>query len=117
MPIKVPIKEAPIKEVPIKEVPIKEVPIKEAPIKEVPKTPYTPKMPLQIIPEIDINNYYMNNMTNMVKQPQLPPKPTNILPEVKVPQKENPVMPEEFPMMEQPQMCRKCKCLKIIVYR
>ena len=39
-----------------------------------------------------------------VKQPQLPPKPTNILPEVKVPQKEYPVMPEESPMFEQPQM-------------
>ena len=94
----------PIKEVPIK-APIKEVPIKETPIKEVPKTPYTPKMPLQIIPEIDINNYYLNNMTNMeVKQPKLPTKPTNILPEVKVPQKEYPVMPEESPMFEQPQM-------------
>ncbi|MEH7249883.1 SafA/ExsA family spore coat assembly protein, partial [Neobacillus niacini] len=105
-PVKeIPIKEAPIKEAPIKEVPIKEVPIKEAPIKEVPKTPYTPKMPLQIIPEIDINNYYLNNMTNIeVKQPKLPLKPTNILPEVKVPQKENPVMHEESPMYEQPQM-------------
>ncbi|MEH7254986.1 SafA/ExsA family spore coat assembly protein, partial [Neobacillus niacini] len=105
IPIKeAPIKEVPIKEAPIKEMPIKEAPIKEAPIKEVPKTPYTPKMPLKIIPEIDINNYYMNNMTNMVKQPELPPKPTNILPEVKVPHKENPVMPMESPMMEQPQM-------------
>ncbi|MFJ5715511.1 SafA/ExsA family spore coat assembly protein [Neobacillus sp. NPDC093127] len=85
MPIKeipkkeIPIKEIPKKEIPIKAVPIKEVPIKEAPIlKEAPKAPYTPKMPLKVVPEKDINNYYMSNMTNMT--PNLPP---NILPEVK----------------------------------
>ncbi|MED3562177.1 SafA/ExsA family spore coat assembly protein [Bacillus xiapuensis] len=95
-PIKeMPIKEAPIKEVPIKEAPIKEVPIKEQPIlKEAPKTPYTPKMPLPVVPEIDINNYYMSNMTNMTVKPELPPKPANILPEVKeVPKKEVPIPP------------------------
>lgn len=89
-PIPKQIVEAPKKEVPI----IKEAPIKEAPIiKEAPKVPYTPKMPVQVVPEIDINNYYMTNMTNMTVQPQLPPKPANILPEVKeVPKKELPVV-------------------------
>ncbi|MEH7156943.1 SafA/ExsA family spore coat assembly protein, partial [Neobacillus drentensis] len=104
VPIKeAPIKEAPIKEVPIKEVPIKEAPIKEAPIiKETPVAPFTPKMPLQIVPEIDINNYYMMNMQNMtVQQPQLPPKPANILPEIKeVPKKEMPI--KEVPIKEAP---------------
>ncbi|ETI65915.1 spore coat assembly protein SafA, partial [Neobacillus vireti LMG 21834] len=101
MPIKeipkkeIPIKEIPIKEVPKKEVPIKEAPIKEAPIiKEAPKAPYTPKMPLKVIPEKDINNYYMSNMTNIT--PNLPPKPANILPEVKeVP------MPLPMPVQEE----------------
>nr|WP_286229262.1 SafA/ExsA family spore coat assembly protein [Neobacillus mesonae] len=99
----VPIKEVPIKEVPIKEVPIKEVPIKEQPIiKEAPKAPYTPKMPLQVVPEIDINNYYMTNMTNMTVKPELPPKPANILPEVKeVPKKEMPI-PAPLPVPECP---------------
>ena len=56
----------PIKEIPKKEMPIKEVPKKEMPIKEIPKEkPYTPKMPAPIIPEIDINNYYTMNMTNV----------------------------------------------------
>ena len=99
-PIKAaPIKEAPIKEAPIKEAPIKEAPIKEAPIiKEAPKAPYTPKMPLQIVPEIDINNYYMMNMQNMtVQQPQ----PANILPEIKeVPKKEVPI--KEAPIKAAP---------------
>ncbi|WP_191269723.1 SafA/ExsA family spore coat assembly protein, partial [Neobacillus kokaensis] len=99
----VPIKEMPIKEAPVKEIPIKEVPIKEQPIiKEAPKAPYTPKMPLQVVPEIDINNYYMTNMTNMTVKPELPPKPANILPEVKeVPKKEVP-MPAPMPVQEAP---------------
>ncbi|NRD75973.1 SafA/ExsA family spore coat assembly protein [Bacillus sp. BRMEA1] len=93
---------APIKEVPVKEVPIKEQPI----IKEAPKAPYTPKMPLQVVPEIDINNYYMMNMQQMkIEQPQLPPKPANILPEVKeVPKKEItvPIPPPVQPVQEMP---------------
>ncbi|MED1468385.1 SafA/ExsA family spore coat assembly protein [Bacillus salipaludis] len=99
-----PIKEAPIKEAPIKEMPIKEVPIKEQPIiKEAPKVPYTPKMPLPVVPEIDINNYYMTNMTNMTVKPELPPKPANILPEIKeVPKKEVPVPPPVEAPVEQP---------------
>ncbi|MEH7106175.1 SafA/ExsA family spore coat assembly protein, partial [Bacillus sp. JJ1764] len=100
-------KPIPIKEMPIKEMPIKEMPIKEQPIvKEAPKAPYTPKMPLQVVPEIDINNYYMMNMQQMkVEQPQLPPKPANILPEVKeVPKKEIPIPMKEnpIPMKENP---------------
>ncbi|MDQ6599798.1 SafA/ExsA family spore coat assembly protein [Bacillus salipaludis] len=99
-----PIKEMPIKEMPIKEMPIKEVPIKEQPIiKEAPKVPYTPKMPLPVVPEIDINNYYMTNMTNMTVKPELPPKPANILPEIKeVPKKEVPVLPPMEAPVEQP---------------
>jgi morphogenetic protein associated with SpoVID len=99
-PLQMPIKEAPI--LPIKEAPI--MPIKEAPIKEAPIAPYIPQMPQAIIPEIDINNYYMMNMANLSVQqppapqiqPQLPPKPVNILPEVK----EEPIVesiPESIP--------------------
>jgi morphogenetic protein associated with SpoVID len=93
-PIQMPIKEAPI------QMPIKEAPIMEMPVKEAPMAPYVPKMPQPIIPEIDINNYYMMNMANMSIQPpppapQLPPKPVNILPEVK----EEPIAesPESIP--------------------
>ena len=54
-----PIKE---KQLPVKE---KQMPIKEMPVKEkqivVPKEVQVPK---QVIPEIDINNYYLVNMTN-----------------------------------------------------
>ena len=102
------------KPMPIVEAPIKEMPIKEAPIKEAPKAPYIPKMPTPVIPEIDINNYYMMNMANMTVQqptpppppqlppsPQPPPAPVNILPEVKeVPKKEFPVF--EAPVIEAP---------------
>ncbi|WP_353056656.1 SafA/ExsA family spore coat assembly protein [Mesobacillus subterraneus] len=89
------------KEVP-KEAPVKEQPKMEMPKpvpKEEPVKPYKPKMPVQIKPEIDINNYYMMNMANMQlppqpkpqpkpqlkpqPKPQLPPKPDNIFPEVK----------------------------------
>jgi morphogenetic protein associated with SpoVID len=105
-------KEMPIAEHPYakeqpKPVPIVQAPIKEAPIKEAPKTPYVPKMPTPVIPEIDINNYYMMNMQSMTVQP--PPQPV-----VKeVPKKEVPVVPPpapapvvqapiECPPMEQP---------------
>ena len=30
-----------------------------------PKKPYIPKMPQPIIPEIDINNYFLMNMPNV----------------------------------------------------
>ncbi|WP_308162221.1 SafA/ExsA family spore coat assembly protein [Bacillus sp. ISL-18] len=101
------VKEQPIvKEKPIvKEQPIvKEKPIvKEQPIiKEAPKAPFTPKMPLQIIPEIDINNYYTSNMTNMTVPPQLPPKPANILPEVKEEIKKEIPIPPPAPAKEMP---------------
>ncbi|WP_445490156.1 SafA/ExsA family spore coat assembly protein [Niallia sp. 03133] len=75
------VKEKP-KTAPIMEyTPKKEVPKKEMPIKEMPKEkPYTPKMPTPIIPEIDINNYYSMNMTNVdvdieIEKPLPKPKP------------------------------------------
>ncbi|MEI5905695.1 SafA/ExsA family spore coat assembly protein [Bacillus spongiae] len=86
----------------------KEMPYKEAPKpmkKEVPVQP-PPKMPTPVIPEIDINNYYMMNMANMqIKKeaPVLPEKPPNVLPVV---EKEKPVVEESpecppMPMYEQ----------------
>ncbi|WP_284036093.1 SafA/ExsA family spore coat assembly protein [Neobacillus sp. 114] len=99
-------KPVPIKEMPIKEMPVKEIPIKEMPIKEVPKVPYTPKMPLQVVPEIDINKHYQVSMQKMAvkEQPNLPPKPVNILPEVKeVPKKEIPFPAPVAPVQEMPQ--------------
>ncbi|RLQ98079.1 LysM peptidoglycan-binding domain-containing protein [Falsibacillus albus] len=69
------------KEAPV--APMKEMPKKEAPVKEVPKPIYAPKIPQPVIPEIDINNYYMMNMANMQMQsqpqaPPVPPKPKEI---------------------------------------
>ncbi len=77
-PKEVPIKEAPKKEAPVLEKPVEELPQKQMPAPvEVPTKPFVPKMPKPIMPEIDINNYYMMNMANLsVQQPsQLPPKP------------------------------------------
>ncbi|MCP3741214.1 SafA/ExsA family spore coat assembly protein [Rossellomorea sp. BNER] len=71
-----------------KEMPV--APVKEQP-KEMPKKQYAPKMPQPVIPEIDINNYYMMNMANMQTQqqkPKMPKKPTNVLPSVKGKKKE-----------------------------
>jgi morphogenetic protein associated with SpoVID len=100
-------KEMPIAQMPIvkeqpKPLPVAEAPIKEAPIMPIKEAPKAPVMPQPVIPEIDINNYYMLNMAQMnVQQPQLPPKPTNILPEVKeVPKKEAPIV--EAPKKEAP---------------
>ena len=45
-----------------------------------PKKPYIPKMPQPIIPEIDINNYFLMNMPNVnvheqaKEQPKVLPK-------------------------------------------
>ncbi|WJV27906.1 SafA/ExsA family spore coat assembly protein [Rossellomorea sp. AcN35-11] len=98
-------KEMPKKEMPKAEHPFKEqkpmaMPVEE-PKKEKPKEaqkPFAPKMPQPVVPEIDINNYYMMNMANMQMQkpmqkpmqqakpkpkPQTPPKPTNVLPKAK----------------------------------
>ncbi|MFD2446199.1 SafA/ExsA family spore coat assembly protein [Bacillus sp. CGMCC 1.16607] len=96
-------KPLPVVEAPQKEAPV--MPIKEAPVmpkKEAPIAHYTPVVPQPVIPEIDINNYYMLNMANMNIQqpPQLPPKPTNILPEAKEMPKELPI--KEAPIMEVP---------------
>ncbi|WP_071460253.1 SafA/ExsA family spore coat assembly protein [Bacillus massilinigeriensis] len=56
---------------------------------ENPMKPYVPKMPAPVIPETDIQNYYMQNMANLGVQPneqplpKLPPKPDNIFPPFK----------------------------------
>jgi morphogenetic protein associated with SpoVID len=129
LPIKeqpiLPIKEKPIKkELPVQPVkeqpiqPVKEQPIMEKPVspienipietpKEQPKMPYMPKMPMPMVPEVDINNYFMMNMANIKAMeqtaPQLPPQPqvSPVKEEVKEsPIKESPVM--EAPAMEAP---------------
>ena len=72
VPVEMP-KEQPL---PVQEQPIKEKPITPAP-KMQPKKPYIPKMPQPIIPEIDINNYFLMNMPNVNVHEQakeLPPK-------------------------------------------
>jgi morphogenetic protein associated with SpoVID len=77
MPKEQPIALAP-KEAPKKEMPIEQPPkMKEKiePIAEAPKKPFKPKMPQPMIPEIDINHYYMMNMANLSVQPQQPAKP------------------------------------------
>ena len=62
------------KEMPKKEMPIhKEMPKKEMPIQK--ETIYTPIMPQPVIPEIDINNYYLTNMTQLQTQTQPQPQP------------------------------------------
>lgn len=112
MPIATPPKEVPKKEVPIKEAPVIETPVQQlpptpAPI-EVPTKPFIPKMPKPIIPEIDINNYYMMNMANMsVQQPPKPVKPVEQQPmmkpvEHKPIQQPKPVKPVEQPIQQQP---------------
>ncbi len=125
MKIKVPTNSGMVKkEMPVKEVPInKEAPITEHPfaqikpptipvdepvkmfeqpkeiIKEVPKPIYMPKPPQPIIPEIDINNYYMVNMAKMNIEQQQPVQQV----EIPVFEKEGPIkeMPEP-PKMEEP---------------
>lgn len=110
-------KEMPKKEMPKAEHPFKEqkpmaMPVEE-PKKEKPKEvqkPFAPKMPQPVVPEIDINNYYMMNMANMQMQqpmqqpmqqakpkpkPQTPPKPTNVLPKAKEQPKPKPKPKQE----------------------
>ncbi|MED1904520.1 SafA/ExsA family spore coat assembly protein, partial [Cytobacillus firmus] len=110
-----PVKEAPKKEMPKvtapkveipKEVP-KTAPKAEAP-KEVPKKPYTPKMPKPIMPEIDINNYYMMNIQQPApQQKQLPakevkPQQQKPLPAKEVKAKEKPTKPAETKPQQKP---------------
>ncbi|WP_246586500.1 SafA/ExsA family spore coat assembly protein [Cytobacillus gottheilii] len=73
-------KEKPITQ-PVAETP-KEMPVqpqKPAPLKqEKPKKPYMPKMPKPMMPDIDINNYYLMNLANIQTQQPAPhpqPKP------------------------------------------
>ncbi|WP_170974016.1 SafA/ExsA family spore coat assembly protein, partial [Peribacillus simplex] len=88
-----PVKEQPKFQQPVKEQPKFQQPIKEQPIVQQPvkkeqqiiqpkpiikeKQKIVPKevpVPMPVIPEIDINNYYMVNMTNMsVQKPPAPP--------------------------------------------
>ncbi|MED4093296.1 SafA/ExsA family spore coat assembly protein, partial [Peribacillus simplex] len=87
-----PIKEQPKFQQPIKEQPIVQKPVKEQQIVQQPKkeqqivqpkpiikekqiiVPKEVPVPMPVIPEIDINNYYMVNMTNMsVQKPPAPP--------------------------------------------
>jgi morphogenetic protein associated with SpoVID len=100
------------KPLPVVEAPKKEMPI----IKEAPKAPFVPKMPLQIVPEIDINNYYMMNMASMnIQQPQPQPQPQ---PKPKpLPQPKPVVLPEvkevpkpEVPVEECPPLCVEQPC-------
>ena len=43
-----------------------------------PKKPYIPKMPQPIIPEIDINNYFLMNMPNVNVHEQAKELPPNV---------------------------------------
>ncbi len=112
-----PIKEQPItqqpfkqKETPTKPVqqPVKEQPkeiIKEVPKpvkKEIPKPIYMPKPPQPIMPEIDINNYYLLNMQKMnIEQQQPAPQPIQPVKEMpELPQLQE--IPKEEPIEEEP---------------
>jgi morphogenetic protein associated with SpoVID len=94
-------KEMPKAEHPFKEEKPKTIPVAEKPVEKPKPKPYTPKMPQPVIPEIDINNYYMMNMANMQTQPKekpkMPPKPTNILPK---PEEEKVEIPKQKPIKE-----------------
>jgi spore coat assembly protein SafA len=143
-----PVKEAPIqKEAPIAEHPFKDQkpptisiqqPMKEKPkeapiepVKEKPKPHFIPKIPQPIIPEIDVNNYYMINMAKMqMEQPQpvypmppvfqMPPvpelpkmqpakeKPVKEKPKKEEPKKEKPKMPEPLPPKPMPPVFMPC---------
>ncbi|MBL3641124.1 SafA/ExsA family spore coat assembly protein [Bacillus sp. RHFB] len=87
-----PVKEQPKFQQPVKEQPKFQQPVKEQPIVQKPKkeqqiiqpkpiikekqkvVPKEMPVPMPVIPEIDVNNYYMVNMTNMsVQKPPAPP--------------------------------------------
>lgn len=103
------VKEAPIQNVtqakpqPMKQPAVKEMPKmptqKKESVKEMPKMPYVaPKATVKpIIPDIDINNYYMMNMTKMEVPPPMP-----IYKEM--PKKEEPVILKEQPIKEMPKV-------------
>ena len=79
-----------------KEMPIQYVEKKES-VKEMPKIPYVaPKATVKpVMPDIDINNYYLMNMTKMEVPPPMP-----IYKEK--PKKEEPVILKEKPIKEMP---------------
>ena len=84
-----------LKQPAVKEMPT-QYPEKES-VKEMPKMPYVaPKETVKpVIPEIDINNYYLMNMTKMEVPPPMP-----IYKEK--PKKEEPVILKEKPIKEMP---------------
>lgn len=88
-PPTLPVQKEMIKEVPI----IKEVPKKETIVhKEI----YTPQMPQPVVPEIDINNYYMTNMAQIqTQQPVQPPVQQPVMME------EEPECPPIMPIQEE----------------
>src|SRR3954454_20244851 len=107
-PLPLPVQEQPL---PVQEQPIKEKPITPVP-KTQPKKPYIPKMPQPIIPEIDINNYFLMNMPNVnvheqaKEQPKvLPKEQPKVLPkeQPKVLPKEQPKVLPTVPMPQLPQ--------------
>ncbi|WP_010173905.1 SafA/ExsA family spore coat assembly protein [Bacillus coahuilensis] len=114
-PINYGVKEMPKAEHPYKEqkpmtMPAKEMPKKEAPImKEKPMVqPKAPKMPQPILPDIDINNYYMmNNQANLSVQPKPAPQPQP-KPEVKGVQEESSESPLEMPAQQAPTYFDNC---------
>ncbi|PQD96378.1 hypothetical protein CYL18_00310 [Pradoshia eiseniae] len=92
------VKPQPLKQPAAKEMPIQYKEKKEA-VKEMPKMPYiAPKETVKpVIPEIDINNYYLMNMTKMEVPPPMP-----IYKEK--PKKEEPVILKEQPIKEMPKV-------------
>ncbi len=101
-------KEMPIVSPPpaVKEMPIQPMDIKkEKPVKEMPKMPYVAPQAIvkPVVPEIDINNYYLMNMAKMEMQT---PPPMPIIKEVpKV--KEKPVIKEKPIIKEKPKKMEK----------
>ncbi|MFS0780777.1 SafA/ExsA family spore coat assembly protein [Bacillus sp. 1P06AnD] len=114
-----PIKEAPM---PIKEMPkpVKAAPIKEMP-KPVPQQPIVqkekiiikemPAAPQPVIPEVDINNYYMVNMANMnvqkpaAKQQPVPQEKPTLKPAAQKPVAVQQPVNECYPIMPSATEC------------
>ncbi|AIE60881.1 SafA/ExsA family spore coat assembly protein [Bacillus methanolicus] len=95
---------SPIQEFPKVEKQMPVSPIQEFPKIEKPKTPYSPKMPQPVIPEIVMNNSFTQNMADMSLQqptPQIPPKPDNIFPGM-IKAETSPYMKEEESPLESP---------------
>ena len=85
--------------------PVKEQPVAPEPIMQ-PKKPYLPKMPKPILPDIDINNYFMMNMPNVnVHQPaKEQPKPLPKEQPKPLPKEQPKSLPKEKPNIPIPQL-------------